>query len=94
MKGLSDQIPKALREKSSGKPVLKYKFNGKRNFYRLNDTGITDRIIQTKGIVKKMKADFYRTEQSSIDSITLSHYNIHMVIQLVPIKDTISHVEE
>jgi len=88
------QTPAALREKSSGATVLKYRENGRRNYYRLDETGKTNKIVQTGCILNKVQADFYSTGNNRVDSICIAHYHMNLLIKLSRISNTAGNAEE
>lgn len=83
-----------LKDKKSGAIVIKQKQKNKSVFYFLNESGKTERILQTGMITKKVNVLFYKNNQNTLDSIKISHYNLKLNIYLSAINETKSSVSE
>ena len=94
MRELAAQTPVTLHEKTSGKPVFMVRENGRRNYYRLNASGKPIHIIQTGRVLNKVKADFYGTDDSRLDSIRIAHFHINLLIKLSRISNMPGNAEE
>ena len=88
------QTPVVLHERSSGAPVLKYRENGRRVYYRLDETGRASGIVQSGKILNKVKADFYSAGNNRVDSIFIAHYHVNLTIKLSRISNTSGNAKE
>ncbi len=83
-----------LKDKKSGAIVIKQKQKNKSVFYFLNESGKTERMLQTGMITKKVNLLFYKNNQNTLDSIKISHYYLKLNIHLTAINETKSSVSE
>ncbi len=83
------------KDKKSGSTVIKLKKKNKRSYlYVNNETGKTDKILQTGLFTKKVNLCYYSSQENKIDSIHIHHYNLKLNIHLSAINETQSDVSE
>jgi hypothetical protein len=84
-----------LHDRHTGDPVLKCKYNGRRNYYHFPaGEGRASEALQTGCMIKKARAVFYGSPIHGIDSVKITHYNIHLCIQMYRIIQTQDHADE
>ena len=87
--------PKVLRPRHSQDIVFRYRDNGRKNDYTVAlPDGRPYHVLQTAGIFKKVKADFFGTVTAGLDSIKIDHYNIRLKINLYRIIEENNHAGE
>jgi hypothetical protein len=88
MNRLSGIKPVYLHKKGYSDRVFKYKNQGRKNYYFTKDSLNNPYLAkQTAGITHKVKADFFGTPITGIDSVRISHDNIRLSIELYRIHE-------
>jgi hypothetical protein len=82
-----DSIPKTnirtLQNRENGRTIIRAKDNTGVKYYFLGyKTNRVDKIIQTRGLFKKMEMQFYSNNGYELDSVKISHNNINLSINL------------
>lgn len=88
--------PDILRQKGNSDLVLQYKNDGNKNRYHFRDIEV-DRpyqVRQMSGITSKVRAGFYGSKTSGIDSVKIAHANIKLTIDLYRIHEEVNHADE
>jgi hypothetical protein len=92
MNQIKHKEPAFLMDKERVNRIVKYKNNGKKNYYFFKpDSVMPYSAIQTGSVSKRVKAAYFGTGQR-IDSVSISHYNVNLNIKLYRISE--DHVDE
>jgi hypothetical protein len=73
---------------------LKYRIDGRHYYYHVDENGNTIKVFQKGSLLKKVKADFYGSQNGHVDSIAVEHYNMNWVMRMYYLNDTANHADE
>jgi len=95
MNEIHGHSPVLLTTKKTGNTVFRYRIAGGKTYYALCDENPTPCLAKQTGMLtNKVRAEFFGTRDTGIDSIRLSHYNFNLNINLYRITEEASHVTE